>query len=347
MRPGRPLRFLATLLGAWICARGLSFAVPVWLGEDDPEASHSSVANVPVEAISGGAGAPIFETAEAEYAVAVARHGRSGERSPPADRFVQSAIPVASALAPQSVRQNDAPSDARTAESRGTVAPSAQPEPRPSQTNRWSGQAWVLWRPDAQDGRPLAPLLGGSQIGARVDYRLEEGEAGSLSLYVRASRALDRPSAEEVAAGLSLRPGSLPFSVQAERREKLGPGGRSGFAAMVAGGLNPVEVAPRVEAEAYVQAGIVALPGRDGFVDGKASLAYRLTPNVSRPSVMIGGAVSASAQPGARRIDVGPEIRIYAPIGSGGVRLSAEWRARIAGNARPESGPAVTLMTDF
>lgn len=347
MKSGRPLRFLATLLGVWICARGLSFAIPAWLGADEPEEHRLAMAMMPMEAAAEGAAAVPIKIVELRHALAVARHGRSWEGSPAADKSVESAIRVASALAPQFVRQIDPPQEARTVESRATVPPSAQPEPRTSQTNRWSGQAWVLWRPDAEDGRPLAPLLGGSQIGARVDYRLGESEAGSLSLYVRASRALDQPSSEEVAAGLSLRPVSLPFSVLVERREKLGPGARSGFAAMVAGGLNPVEIGPRLEAEAYVQAGIVALPGRDGFADSKASLAYRLTPAVGRPSIMIGGAVSASAQPGARRIDVGPEIRLHAPIGSGGVRLSAEWRARIAGNARPEGGPAVTLMTDF
>lgn len=62
---------------------------------------------------------------------------------------------------------------------------------------------------------------------------------------------------------------------------------------------------------------------------------------------MLGGMIASSAQPGVERLDIGPEIRLRLPVGQGGLRLSAEWRARIAGNARPASGPAITLITDF
>jgi hypothetical protein len=35
------------------------------------------------------------------------------------------------------------------------------------------------------------------------------------------------------------------------------------------------------------------------------------------------------------------------PIGRTAIRASAEWRFRVAGDAAPDSGPAVTLSTDF
>ena len=35
------------------------------------------------------------------------------------------------------------------------------------------------------------------------------------------------------------------------------------------------------------------------------------------------------------------------PLGSGGGRLTADWRFRVAGNAAPASGPALTLSAGF
>jgi hypothetical protein len=216
--------------------------------------------------------------------------------------------------------------------------------PRTDATGRWSGTAWLLWRPETGGSVVQAPLLGGSQGGARIDYRLLSGKAGQLSLYGRASRAFTGPSSEEGALGLAVRPAGLPVSLLAERRQRIGPGGRNGFALLAAGGIGPRDVAHRVEAEGYAQAGIVGLPGSDGFADGKASLGYRLAP---QGRVTLGGSISGSIQPGASRVDVGPELRLRLPMGQSALRLSTEWRTRIAGDARPASGPAVTLVTDF
>jgi hypothetical protein len=205
----------------------------------------------------------------------------------------------------------------------------------------------VLWRPDVGGGLASAPLLGGSQAGVRIDYRLVGGAVGQISAYGRLSRAFVGASSEEAALGLAWRPGRLPVSLLAERRQRLGPGGRNGFAFIAAGGFGPREVARRVEAEGYAQAGLVGLPGADGFADGKASLGYRLTQRGGPAGVTLGASLSGSAQPGAERLDIGPEVRFRLPLGGLGLRLSAEWRMRIAGDARPGSGPAITLVSDF
>lgn len=205
----------------------------------------------------------------------------------------------------------------------------------------------MLWRPDVGGGLASAPLLGGSQAGVRIDYRLARGAAGQLSAYGRLSRAFVGASSEEVALGLAWRPARLPVSLLAERRQRIGPGGRNGFALIAAGGFGPRDIARRVEAEGYAQAGLVGLPGADGFADGKASLGYRLTQGAAPARVTVGASLSGSAQPGAERLDIGPEMRLRLPLGGFGLRLSAEWRARIAGDARPASGPAITLVSDF
>jgi hypothetical protein len=35
------------------------------------------------------------------------------------------------------------------------------------------------------------------------------------------------------------------------------------------------------------------------------------------------------------------------PVGRAGIRASAEWRFRVAGDAEPGSGPALTIGTAF
>jgi hypothetical protein len=352
---GRPLRFLAVLLGGWVCVRGMTFAVPMWMTSDGQEAARSASMIERPSVVSPAGEATKAEERGTDLAPFVQADETAGLSRLAGTQFAERPSRVAT---PQ-------PSGAMNGQDPGPATAPAHPEavgekaaaevaspvsliaPPASRASRWSAQAWMLWRPDASEGRALAPLLGGSQMGVRLDYRLAEGRAGALSLYGRGSRALEAPTAEEGAAGVAWTLPSLPLSVLVERRQGVGSGSRTGFAAMVAGGLNPVEVAPRIEAEAYAQAGIVGLPGRDVFADGKASLAYRLAPAVAGSRLMVGGAVAASTPPGARRIDVGPEVRLQMPAGSGGVRLAAEWRARVAGNARPSTGPVVTLISEF
>ncbi len=137
--------------------------------------------------------------------------------------------------------------------------------PRTDGSGRWSGTAWLLWRPEVGNGFVNGPLLGGSQAGARLDYRLTGRNAGQLSLYGRASRAFTGPSSEEAALGLAWRPGKLPISLLAERRARVGPGGRNGFAVLAAGGVGPRQVAHRVEVEGYAQVGVVGERLEDGL----------------------------------------------------------------------------------
>lgn len=214
---------------------------------------------------------------------------------------------------------------------------------------RWSATGWLLWRP--QSGRSLAqgPLLGGSQAGVRLDYRLSAQRAGPVyGLYGRFTRALTGPGAPEAALGFSLRPTArFPATLMVERRQRLGQGGRDGFALMVAGGVGPGQIAPRIELDGYGEGGVVALPGAAGFADGKATLGYRLIARGGANGVVLGASMSGSVQPGVHRIDLGPELRWRLPIGRGAMRLSAEWRQRVAGDARPSSGPAITVVTEF
>jgi len=91
--------------------------------------------------------------------------------------------------------------------------------------------------------------------------------------------------------------------------------------------------------DAYLQGGLVGLKSRDLFVDGGAT--------VTRPvfgKFSAGVGVWGGAQPGLYRIDAGPRVTVAVRKN---VRVHLDWRQRLAGNAQPGSGPALTLATDF
>lgn len=204
----------------------------------------------------------------------------------------------------------------------------------------------MLWRGGGMSQADLARTgrLGGSQVGARLDYVLNPAARHRATAYARASSALDSPAAPEAAIGLSLQPfTSLPVNVAIERRIALGAGARDAMAVMAVGGFGPTPVALGMEAEAYAQTGIVGFRQRDAFIDGKLSL---LTP-VQNTALKLGAAISGGAQPGVERLDIGPEIQVRLPLQPVAARLSIEWRERIGGRAAPASGLALTLGADF
>ena len=211
----------------------------------------------------------------------------------------------------------------------------------PGSPRRWSGSVWLLARRD--DASPaLAPggLLGGSQAGGRLLYRLNGDAVRPLALAARVSAPL-RGRGTEAAFGLDWRPvGRLPVHLLAERRQRLDGGGRSAFAAAIQGGGSvALPVAARLDA--YAQAGVVGLRSRDLFADGAVRFGVPFGP------VEIGGGAWGAAQPGAKRLDAGPQISLPLPVAGAKLRLAADWRFRLAGDARPASGPALTIGADF
>ncbi len=60
-----------------------------------------------------------------------------------------------------------------------------------------------------------------------------------------------------------------------------------------------------------------------------------------------GAGLCGGGQSGVFSIDVGPTVRTDIAIARTNLRLSADWRIRIAGDAAPASGPAMTLSTSF
>lgn len=173
-------------------------------------------------------------------------------------------------------------------------------------------------------------------------YRLTGGDRGALALSGRLYTPLDDVAGAEAAIGLDWKPlGSLPFHILAERRQKLGPEGRSDFALTVYGGVADRPLAGPLKLDAYAQAGLVGISDRDAFADGSVRIGAPVGP------IEVGAGAWAAAQPGASRIDAGPQLRWRLPVRAANLVLSAEYRFRIAGEAEPGSGPAVTIAADF
>lgn len=212
--------------------------------------------------------------------------------------------------------------------------------------DRWHGSGWILWR-EGSSSRATAIAggkLGGSQAGLRLDRDLTPSAASRTSAYGRVSSAVNRPESPEGALGIAWQPKrSIPVSIAAERRIALGKGARNANAVLAVGGFGPTSISGPLQAEGYAQAGMVGFARKDLFVDGKASLLSR----IGRSPVRIGAGLSGGAQPEVERLDLGPELQIRLPLPHLATRLGVEWRTRIAGQATPPSGLAITLGTDF
>jgi hypothetical protein len=214
---------------------------------------------------------------------------------------------------------------------------------RGERASRLAGSAWLFVR-DGGAAANLAPggMLGGSQAGVRLTYRIAGSPRRPLALSARLYAPLDRPQAAEAAAGLDWRPfAALPLHLLAERREAIGREGRSDFALLVHGGGERRLLGGRLRIDAYGQAGLVGTRSPDLFADGAVRAAMPVGP------VEVGAGAWGGAQPGAARLDVGPQLSARLPITRLNIRASAEWRFRIAGDAAPASGPALTIATDF
>ncbi|HEY9581146.1 MAG TPA: hypothetical protein VIR65_14930 [Rhizorhapis sp.] len=215
--------------------------------------------------------------------------------------------------------------------------------------DRWSLSSWLLYRPDHGNASLAnAGQLGASQVGARLAYDLSPKAAYSLAMHARVTSALQSPLGTEAALGMTWRPArSLPLAFSVERRIAVAEGGRNAFAAYAAGGAGPVPLMQGVLLEGYAQAGVVGASRTDPFIDGRITVGHRLQAVAGEKDLMVGIALSGGAQPSLSRLDIGPQISARLPIGKGHARLALEWRQRIAGRARPPSGLAVILSSDF
>jgi hypothetical protein len=218
----------------------------------------------------------------------------------------------------------------------GAITPPLRPTPTAAD-RRLSGSAWGIVRRGVASGFP-GGQLGGSQAGLRMAYAL--GASRRVAVTVRVSSPIGG-AGSEAAAGVEYRLARLPLRIIAEQRLSL-DGGSGGQALYAVGGTAPVPMAAGFRLEGYAQGGVVLRRGVQGFADGAARLTRAISDGLD-----IGGGVWGGVQPDVARVDVGPTIGYVLPVPRHRLRLSVDWRQRIAGRARPGSGPALSIGTDF
>lgn len=354
MRLSAPIRFLMGVFVLWTAGR----FVAIQLSTDPAEpatalaAARPAAQTSPFALIQRGSVSRHQQTlvrrAPRFFALLVNRSSRGNRIAP---------------LAPSRILTTPWRADALRGASNAAARADAEPPPPPPVTlapgwastgppdfrlrDRFTVSVWAFVRPGG--GRASlaeAGQLGGSQAGARATYRLTNGREGSLAFAARVSRPLSTSGAE-AALGLAWRPDhELPLELAVERRIALERGGRDAWAAGIAGGVDGVSLPIGLDLDGYGQAGVVGARARDLYVDGGIGVGRRVALS-ERASIRIGAGAWGAAQPDLARLDVGPQVVARFPAGPAAMRVSLEWRQRIAGDAAPRSGLALTLATDF
>ncbi|WP_454598646.1 hypothetical protein [Qipengyuania sp. SM2507] len=214
---------------------------------------------------------------------------------------------------------------------------------------RFSVDGWLFLRegggPDAGAG-PLAPTYGKSQFGAVLRYDLGSRTAQLPQAYLRATGAIDSREGD-LAAGFSIRPlPGLPLRAHGEvRLSRLGEKVELRPSAFVTAGIEetlPLDTRVR----GYAQAGYVGGEFATAFADGSL-VVESVAKRFEHGALALGLGAWGGVQEGTERLDAGPTASMDLRVGGGTVRLAADCRFRVAGDAKPSSGAALTLSSSF
>lgn len=386
-RRGQPLMALAVLMLAWVGARTALWAGSLPVEEDTAQAASAPAvmptprpprnSELPTRAKAGetarpsGPAAPMLrpeqplaapnliapEPTAAEPAIEPAAAAPASE--PP------TAVPPRIAaghamLYLAGVAALPLPQEALAA----TTPPGASAPPVPylpgsgTQALRWSADGWLLWREGGNGfnlpgaGLPGASLpsgaYGSSQAGLVIRYRLAPQSTLRPTLYLRGSTGLYHPRGEELAAGIALRPlRGIPVSAMAEARvTRTTTGTAIRPAVALVTELPPARLPLGLRGEAYAQAGWVGGKDHTPFIDGQARIDAPVA-RAGKLELRLGAGAWGGAQRGAARLDMGPSATLDLPLGPARTRLSADYRFRVAGDAAPDSGAAITFSAGF
>jgi hypothetical protein len=232
------------------------------------------------------------------------------------------------------------------------AAIAAGPDPRAVQwqsdraalSRRWSGEVYALARDGGNAGPAASPVLGGGQSGANLAWTIDPLARRPLALVARSNAANNDPQSSQAAIGLRWRP--LPgVSISAERLIAIGATARNDWTLRLAAGADGRQ--GPIRWTGYGEAGV--LGNGDIYAGGQARALLPLA-RIGRIRLAGGPGGWASIQTGgatAARVDIGPSLVTSTPLGRFSVDLAADWRFRVAGDAEPGSGPAVTISTHF
>lgn len=216
--------------------------------------------------------------------------------------------------------------------------------------DRWSLDTWLFQRPGGSGNTsgPLPSTYGASQAGAVLRYQLNPESKRNASAFLRLTTALDQQRDREAALGVSARPiAKLPVSALAEvRLRQSSRGTEIRPAALAVTEVAPIELSSTTRAEFYAQGGYVGGDFATGFADGQVRVT-REVGDFDLGEFRVGAGAWGGAQRGAARLDIGPTASLDVKVGDTPARLAVDYRLRVAGDAEPGSGVALTLSTGF
>ena len=210
----------------------------------------------------------------------------------------------------------------------------------------WSAEAYALFRDAGAVGVAASPVLGGGQSGAGAAWTIDPLARRPVAIIGRiyaahvAASGIDGDTAQAaIGVRWQLRPG---VGIAAERLIAIGRATSADWNLRVAAGGE--RQLGHIGLDAYGEAGVRG--NGDVYAGGQARAALPLGTAIGLrfsggPGVW--GSVQAAATT-ASRLDLGVGVTGRLPAG---VAVSADWRWRVAGNAAPASGPAVTVSMGF
>lgn len=211
----------------------------------------------------------------------------------------------------------------------------------------WSGDAYTLFR-DASLAQSAAasPVLGGGQSGGSIAWAIDPLASRPLAIIGRIYAAHDERTridgdTAQAAIGLRWQP-IASVSVAAERLIAVGKFTSSDWNLRVAAGGE--RRLGRIVLDGYGEAGVRG--NGSVYAGGQARAAVPLG-TAARMAISAGPGAWGSIQSAATtvsRVDLGVGVTGRLPAG---IAINADWRWRVAGNAAPVSGPAVTVSAAF
>lgn len=373
---GEPLRFLVLLFVLWIAGRLLAYGLPqAWLKTADqtalaspsPDENFTGTAAIkPVfaDAVLATASRPV--TRQAVDAAANAATWPALQRSGVISLRPQLLFPQRYSLSPglaPLLPEALPPLASYTAALVFDLEDIKPPADNPSKiiaAERLSLDVWGFGRPGGGVGAIVGQgQYGGSQAGAILRYMLGDGQVSAPMLFARATRSFSGPPQADIAFGASARPAAdIPIRIAAEQRLALDDNGFSRPSLYAVTEIARLPLPRGASLDVYGQAGAIGVSNPAYFFDlqlvaqkqvarnrgGTLSLGAGLWSGGQGP---IGDDNGASGVSAVARVDIGPRAAINFSIDEQTVHIAVDWRQRIAGNAAPGSGPAVTLSTRF
>ncbi|MEO1046617.1 MAG: hypothetical protein AAFX04_14355 [Pseudomonadota bacterium] len=382
--PGEPLRFLLIVLLLWCGGRLIAYGVPQMLLAPAGEAgSAPPVIEALRDALASAAGdaaPPALEPGQSvrrvngrsANALVMAMHPQSREIAPaglPRAMLAQHQLLYWRHVRPAFVLRTYDASPFTEPAVHGAYDKFQLREPgqqrlssaSPGNVDRLSLDAWGFVRP----GSAVSPIggrgqYGGSQAGTVLRYRLGDGSASAPTLFARATRAFSGPSQAELAIGASIRPvKKLPLRVAAEQRLALDDSGFSRPAFYAYTEMPRLALPQGVSLDSYGQAGAVGVADSAWFFDLQLVAQKQVARDKQRDlSLGVGlwsggqGPIESDDDSGLQidhvvRVDIGPGAAIGFSVAGQPASVALDWRQRVAGNADPGSGPALTVSTRF